>query len=160
MSPALSLSLSRLPLCKSQDGIPKASQHPRVSSTSRNPCQKSPSDTIVGRRKLFAAAASTGLGLGTSVLGPARAEPQSPIESASSRMSYTTFLQYLDEGAVRKVDLFENGTVAITEIFDPALDKVQRVKVQLPGLPQELLRKMKDKNVDFAAQPVKNMSRV
>lgn len=69
-------------------------------------------------------------------------------------MSYTRFLQYLDEGVVRKVDLFENGTVAIAEIFNPALDKVQRVKVQLPGLPQELLRKMKDKNVDFAAQPM------
>lgn len=69
-------------------------------------------------------------------------------------MSYTRFLQYLDEGAVRKVDLFENGTVAIAEIFNPSLDKVQRVKVQLPGLPQELLRKMKDRNVDFAAHPM------
>ncbi|KAF8010160.1 hypothetical protein BT93_J0956 [Corymbia citriodora subsp. variegata] len=154
MSPALSLSLFHLPRYKSQDSIPKESPHPRISSASQNPCRKSSSDARISRRKLFATAASTGLGLGTSALGPARAEPQSPIESASSRMSYTRFLQYLDEGVVRKVDLFENGTVAIAEIFNPALDKVQRVKVQLPGLPQELLRKMKDKNVDFAAHPM------
>ena len=28
------------------------------------------------------------------------------------------------------------------------------MKIQLPGLPQELLRKLKDKNVDFAAHPM------
>ncbi|WRX19938.1 Peptidase M41 - like 4 [Theobroma cacao] len=69
-------------------------------------------------------------------------------------MSYSRFLQYLDEGAVRKVDLFENATVAIAEIYNPALDKIQRVRVQLPGLPQELLGKMKEKGVDFAAHPI------
>ncbi|KAE8021688.1 hypothetical protein FH972_007558 [Carpinus fangiana] len=145
MSPALSLSLSH-PFCKSQD-LPK--------STSReNPRQKTPSDIKLSRRKLLN---STGLGLvggGLSVAQPARAEPESPAESTSSRMSYSRFLQYLDEGAVKKVDLFENGTVAIAEIFNPTLDKIQRVKIQLPGLPQELLRKMEEKNVDFAAHPL------
>lgn len=95
---------------------------------------------------------STGLGLG---LGkPARAEPESPNAFTSSRMTYSRFLQYLEEGAVKKVDLFENGTVAIAEIYNPSLDKIQRVKVQLPGLPEELLRKMEEKNVDFAAHPM------
>ena len=145
MSTALSLSLPH-PFCKSQD-LPK--------STSReNPCQKTPSDFKLSRRKLLN---STGLGLvggGLSVAQPARAEPESPVESTSSRMSYSRFLQYLDEGAVKKVDLFENGTVAIAEIFNPTLDKIQRVKIQLPGLPQELLRKMEVKNVDFAAHPL------
>lgn len=69
-------------------------------------------------------------------------------------MSYSRFLQYLDEGAVKKVDLFENETVAIAEIFNPTLEKIQRVKIQLPGLPQELLRKMKEKDIDFAAHPM------
>lgn len=86
--------------------------------------------------------------------GLARAEPESPIESASSRLSYSRFLQYLDEGAVKKVDVFENGTVAIAEIYNPVLDKIQRVKIQLPGLPKELIRKMEEKNVDFAAHPM------
>lgn len=85
---------------------------------------------------------------------PSKAEVESPVDSTSSRMSYSRFLQYLDEGAVKKVDLFENGTVAIAEIFNPALNKVQRVKVQLPGLPRELLRKLDEKGVDFDAHPV------
>lgn len=89
-----------------------------------------------------------------SVSQAAKAEPESPAASNSSRMSYSRFLQYLDEGFVKKVDIFENGTVAIAEIFDPALDKIQRVKIQLPGLPQELLRKLKEKNVDLAAHPM------
>lgn len=84
----------------------------------------------------------------------AAAEPESPGEATSSRMSYSRFLEYLDQDAVRKVDLYQNGSVAIAEIFNPALNKIQRVRIQLPGLPQELLRKLKDKNVDFAAHPM------
>ena len=76
------------------------------------------------------------------------------MNQPQSRLSYSRFLQNLDEGAVKKVDLFENGTVAIAEIFNPVLNRIQRVKIQLPGLPQELLRKLKDKNVDFAAHPM------
>ncbi|WJX80683.1 ATP-dependent zinc metalloprotease FTSH 6, chloroplastic [Trifolium repens] len=83
-----------------------------------------------------------------------RAEPESPNASTSSRISYTRFLQYLDEGVVKKVDLLENGTVAIAEIYNQTLDKIQRVKIQLPGLPKELVRKMKDKNVDFGVYPM------
>lgn len=82
-------------------------------------------------------------------------EPESPdAVVTSSRMSYSRFLEYLDQGSVKKVDLFENGTVAIAEIYNPALGKNQRVKVQLPGLQPELLRKFKDKDVDFAAHPM------
>ena len=44
--------------------------------------------------------------------------------------------------------------MAIAEIFNPALEKIQRVKIQLPGLPKELLSKLKEKNVDFAAHPM------
>nr|GEV08727.1 ATP-dependent zinc metalloprotease FTSH 6, chloroplastic [Tanacetum cinerariifolium] len=84
----------------------------------------------------------------------ARAEPESPVAAASSRMSYSRFLEYLNEGSVRKVDLFENGSVAIVEIFNPALDKIQRVKIQLPGLQPELVRKLREKEVDFAAHPM------
>ncbi|XP_028759792.1 ATP-dependent zinc metalloprotease FTSH 6, chloroplastic-like [Neltuma alba] len=94
----------------------------------------------------------------TSALGscrPARAEPESPDASTSNRLTYSRFLKYLDEGDVKKVDLFEDGTVAIAEIYNPSLDKIQRVKVQLPaGPPAELLRKMEDRNVDLAAHPV------
>jgi cell division protease FtsH len=153
MSPALSLSLSLSPICKTQE-ISKDTHLPK--NTNREaPCHKSNADLKITRRSL---SNSASLGLivpGTlSLSHPARAEPDSPTASTSSRMSYSRFLQYLDEGAVKKVDLFENGTVAIAEIFNPTLEKIQRVKIQLPGLPQELLRKMKEKDIDFAAHPM------
>ncbi|GKV25026.1 hypothetical protein SLEP1_g34535 [Rubroshorea leprosula] len=53
---------------------------------------------------------------------------------SSSRMSYSRFLEYLDKDRVKRVDLFENGTIAV-----------------LPGLSQELLQKFREKNIDFAA---------
>ena len=42
--------------------------------------------------------------------------------------------EYLDMGRVKKVDLYENGTIAIVEAVSPELgNRVQRVRVQLPG---------------------------
>ncbi|KAL2496744.1 ATP-dependent zinc metalloprotease FTSH 2 [Forsythia ovata] len=71
---------------------------------------------------------------------------------SNSRMSYSRFLEYLDKDRVTKVDLFENGTIAIVEAISPELgNRVQRVRVQLPGLSQELLQKFREKNIDFAA---------
>lgn len=153
MSPALSLSLSLSPICKTQE-ISKDSHLPK--NTNREaPCHKSHSDLKPTRRSLLNSASLGLIVPGTlSLSHPARAEPDSPTASTSSRMSYSRFLQYLDEGAVKKVDLFENGTVAIAEIFNPTLEKIQRVKIQLPGLPQELLRKLKEKDIDFAAHPM------
>ncbi|KAL6561515.1 ATP-dependent zinc metalloprotease FTSH 2, chloroplastic [Orobanche minor] len=71
---------------------------------------------------------------------------------SNSRMSYSRFLEYLDKDRVKKVDLFENGTIAIVEAIFPELgNRVQRVRVQLPGLSQELLQNFREKNIDFAA---------
>ncbi|XP_019463651.1 PREDICTED: ATP-dependent zinc metalloprotease FTSH 2, chloroplastic isoform X2 [Lupinus angustifolius] len=71
---------------------------------------------------------------------------------SSSRMSYSRFLEYLDKDRVNKVDLYENGTIAIVEAVSPELgNRLQRVRVQLPGLNQELLQKFREKNIDFAA---------
>ena len=152
MSPALSLSVSLPPICKSQDLSKDV--HLCKPTNREDPFQKHLSDFKFSRRNLIN---STSLGLiggGLSSSQPAKAEPESPAASTSTRLSYSRFLEYLDEGAVKKVDMFDNGTVAIAEIFNPTLEKIQRVKVQLPGLPQELLRKLKEKNVDFAAHPM------
>jgi cell division protease FtsH len=67
-------------------------------------------------------------------------------------MSYSRFLEYLDKDRVTKVDVYENGTIAIVEAVSPELgNRLQRVRVQLPGLSQELLQKLREKNIDFAA---------
>ena len=82
----------------------------------------------------------------------ARAAEEESSEVTSSRMSYSRFLEYLDQGRVKKVDLYENGTIAIVEAVSPDLgNRVQRVRVQLPGTSQELLAKFRAKNIDFAA---------
>lgn len=138
MSPAVAVSASYIPICKL----------PIDDHRDTNPAPKL---IKFSRRKLMTT--STGLTL-TAAPGRAVAEPESPSEAASSRMSYSRFLEYLDQDVVKKVDLYQNGTVAIAEIFNPAMNKIQRVKIQLPGLPKELLRKLKEKNVDFAAHPV------
>ncbi|KAK7273412.1 hypothetical protein RIF29_14461 [Crotalaria pallida] len=152
MSAALSVLLSPTLVSKSQDHRHK-----------ENPSSQHILDIKVSKRKLLSSTAAalvpTWTGLSVSPQPTKAEEPESPAAaiantSSSSRVTYSRFLKYLDEGAVKKVDLFENGTVAIVEIYNPALDKIQRVRVQLPGLPQELVRKMKDKDVDFAAHPM------
>jgi len=50
------------------------------------------------------------------------------------------------------VDLYENGTIAVVEAVSPELgNRVQRVRVQLPGTSSELLGKFRAAGVDFAA---------
>ncbi|CAM8956734.1 unnamed protein product [Rhodiola kirilowii] len=91
-------------------------------------------------------------GLGVSTLlaaGKANAEEQGV---SSSRMSYSRFLEYLDKDRIKKVDLYENGTIAVVEAVSPELgNRVQRVRVQLPGQSRELLQKFREKGIDFAA---------
>ncbi|KAJ4846973.1 ATP-dependent zinc metalloprotease FTSH 2, chloroplastic [Turnera subulata] len=103
-------------------------------------------------RRSFLKVSLGNAGLGASALvgsGKAYADEQGV---SSSRMSYSRFLEYLDKDRVKKVDLFENGTIAIVEAVSPELgNRVQRVRVQLPGLSQELLQKFREKNIDFAA---------
>jgi len=83
---------------------------------------------------------------------PAFADEKDSANVASSRMSYSRFLEYLDLGRVKTVDLYENGTIAIVECVSPELgNRVQRVRVQLPGTSPELLSKFREKGVDFAA---------
>ena len=48
--------------------------------------------------------------------------------------------------------MYENGTIAIVEAVSPELgNRMQRVRVQLPGTSAELLAKFREKNIDFAA---------
>ncbi|RID42051.1 hypothetical protein BRARA_J01968 [Brassica rapa] len=151
---ALSLPLSNIPTCinKSQE-FPK-STHLSKSSHSHNPLLKTKTPDSKLTKRAFLNLTALGLTSPLVLTHPAKAEPEAPIEAASNRMSYSRFLHHLEENEVKKVDLFENGTVAIAEISNPALRKIQRVRVNLPGLPVDLIRKMKEKNVDFAAHPL------
>jgi cell division protease FtsH len=102
------------------------------------------------RRDIIKSAITAGAAAFPFLAKSAKAEDAQGV--ASSRMSYSRFLEYLDMGRVKKVDLYENGTIAIVEAVSPELgNRVQRVRVQLPGTSQELLNKFREKKVDFAA---------
>ncbi|NMG05654.1 ATP-dependent zinc metalloprotease FtsH2 [Brasilonema sp. UFV-L1] len=77
--------------------------------------------------------------------------------TATTRMTYGRFLEYLDANRVTNVDLYEGGRTAIVEAVDPDLDnRVQRVRVDLPTNAPELISKLKEKGVSFDAHPMRN----
>ncbi|MGB3693134.1 MAG: ATP-dependent zinc metalloprotease FtsH2 [Spirulinaceae cyanobacterium] len=77
--------------------------------------------------------------------------------TASTRMTYSRFLEYLDAGRVSRVDLFEGGRTAIVQAADPELDdRVQRLRVDLPATAPELITKLRDANVALDAHPAGN----
>ncbi|EOA20098.1 hypothetical protein CARUB_v10000375mg [Capsella rubella] len=154
-SSALSLPLSNIPTCNKKSH--KFQKPTHLSKSCHIPClniQTLDHNKLTKRALLCLTALGCTSSLGTFLALPAKAEPETPIEATSNRMSYSRFLQHLEENEVKKVDLFENGTVAIAEISNPALGKIQRVRVNLPGLPVDLVRDLKEKNVDFAAHPM------
>ncbi len=76
---------------------------------------------------------------------------------ANSRMTYGRFLEYIDMGWVKKVDIYENGHTAIIEAIGPELgNRVQKIRVELPANSSELIIKLKNRNIDLDAHPTKN----
>ncbi|HIK37153.1 MAG: ATP-dependent zinc metalloprotease FtsH2 [Geminocystis sp.] len=80
----------------------------------------------------------------------------SGINTASTRMTYGRFLEYLEKGKVSSVDLYDNGRTAIVEAIDPELHQVQRLRVDLPGATPELIEKLKESGVTFDYHPARN----
>jgi len=77
-----------------------------------------------------------------------------PSNAAVARMSYGRFLDYVDAGRVTAVDVFDGGRTAVIEAVDPDLDnRVQRLRVDLPGLAPELINKLKDQGISFDIHP-------
>jgi cell division protease FtsH len=69
-------------------------------------------------------------------------------------MSYGRFLDYVDAGRVTAVDIFDGGRTAVVEAVDPDLDnRVQRLRVDLPGLAPELVNNLKQQGISFDIHP-------
>ena len=78
---------------------------------------------------------------------------------ASSRMTYGRFLEYLDMGWVKRVDLYDDGHTAIVEAIGPELgNRIQRIRVELPATAPELIKKLREANVDIDAHPTETGS--
>ncbi|MEB3337290.1 MAG: ATP-dependent zinc metalloprotease FtsH2 [Leptolyngbyaceae bacterium] len=77
--------------------------------------------------------------------------------AANTRMTYGRFLEYLDAGRVRSVDFYEGGRTAIVEAVDPELDnRVQRLRVDLPGNAPEVITRLRTSNISFDSHPPRN----
>jgi cell division protease FtsH len=77
--------------------------------------------------------------------------------AASTRMTYGRFLEYLDASRVVSVDLYDGGRTAIVEAVDPELDnRLQRLRVDLPGNAPELLNRLRTSAVNFNIHPTRN----
>ena len=93
--------------------------------------------------------------------GGARFAPQAGGSAASAsrntavaRMSYGRFLDYVESGRVSAVDVYDGGRSAVVEAIDPDLDnRVQRLRVDLPGLAPELINNLKQKGISFDIHP-------
>jgi len=89
--------------------------------------------------------------------GPQTAGTKPEINSniSSSRMTYGRFLEYLEMGWVKQVDLYDNSRNAIVQASSPELgNRPQSIRVEIPVGASQLIQKLKEYNIDFDAHPV------
>ena len=80
-----------------------------------------------------------------------------PRNAAVARMSYGRFLDYVEAGRITAVDIYDGGRNAVVEAVDPDLDnRVQRLRVDLPGLAPELINTLKHEGISFDVHPPKS----
>lgn len=87
----------------------------------------------------------------------APAAPNTGKNTASTRMTYGRFLEYLDANRITSVDLYDGGRTAIVEAVDPDLDnRLQRLRVDLPGDTPQLITRLRSSNINLDSHPVRN----
>ena len=95
---------------------------------------------------------------GTSIM---ENQPKTEIvaNSSSSRMTYGRFLEYLELGWVKQVDLYDNSRNAMVLASSPELgNRPQSIRVEIPVGASQLIQKLKDYNIDFDAHPIPRKS--
>ena len=86
-------------------------------------------------------------------------KPEVNTNSSSSRMTYGRFLEYLELGWVKQVDLYDNSRNAMVLASSPELgNRPQSIRVEIPVGASQLIQKLKDYNVDFDAHPIPRKS--
>merc|ERR1712194_750116 len=88
-----------------------------------------------------------------------RNEAQLNQNVVSSRMTYGRFLEYLEMGWVKQVDLYDNSRNAIVQASSPELgNRPQTVRVEIPVGTSQLIQKLKEYYIDFDAHPAPQKS--
>ena len=81
------------------------------------------------------------------------------VNSSSSRMTYGRFLEYLELGWVKQVDLYDNSRNAMVLASSPELgNRPQSIRVEIPVGASQLIQKLKEYNIDFDAHPMPRKS--
>jgi len=79
--------------------------------------------------------------------------------SSSSKMTYGRFLEYLELGWVKQVDLYDNSRNAMVLASSPELgNRPQSIRVEIPVGASQLIQKLKEYNIDFDAHPIPKKS--
>jgi len=69
-------------------------------------------------------------------------------------MTYGRFLEYLEMGWIKQVDLYDNSRNAIVQASSPELgNRPQTIRVEIPVGASQLIQKLKEYNIDFDAHP-------
>jgi len=90
-------------------------------------------------------------------VGTVKNNPERNQNLISSRMTYGRFLEYLEMGWVKQVDLYDNSRNAIIQASSPELgNRPQTIRVEIPVGASQLINKLKEYNVDFDAHPIEN----
>jgi cell division protease FtsH len=88
-----------------------------------------------------------------------QAKPEVNTNVSSSRMTYGRFLEYLEMGWVKQVDLYDNSRNAIVQASSPELgNRPQSIRVEIPVGASQLIQKLKEYNIDFDAHPAPRKS--
>jgi cell division protease FtsH len=75
--------------------------------------------------------------------------------NVTTRMTYGRFLEYLEMGWVKQVDLYDNSRNAIVQASSPELgNRPQSIRVEIPVGASQLIQKLKEYNIDFDAHPI------
>jgi cell division protease FtsH len=81
------------------------------------------------------------------------------VNVSSSRMTYGRFLEYLEMGWVKQVDLYDNSRNAIVQASSPELgNRPQSIRVEIPMGASQLIQKLKEYNINFDAHPAPRKS--
>src|SRR3569623_1463628 len=81
-------------------------------------------------------------------------KPEVATNISSSRMTYGRFLEYLEMGWVKQVDLYDNSRNAIVQASSPELgNRPQSIRVEIPVGASQLIQKLKEYNINFDAHP-------
>ena len=95
----------------------------------------------------------------TGLIDADNSKPDMTTNSSSSKMTYGRFLEYLELGWVKQVDLYDNSRNAMVLASSPELaNRPQSIRVEIPVGASQLIQKLKEYNIDFDAHPAPRKS--